>query len=122
MRPKHCEYFCERYPHITKQVYDDIEWLSIGRARSKLSTAINTRLTKYLNGWLNTGHQKGHFGKSTACPGCGWDDETQLHILQCTASNMNKKARVQAFKQCEQYYHEHKIPALVYVPFLKLRR
>ena len=32
------------------------------------------------------------------------------------------KARVRAFKQCEQYYHQHKIPALVYVPFLKLIR
>ena len=127
MRPKHKKWFLSKYAksrHIKTKTIDDynsIHWRGIGNARRRLNEADNTRLTKYLNGWLNTGRQKGHHGKEPRCPCCGTHEETQLHIFQCS-SDTSTQARASAFKLLEKYYNHHKVPPLVYVPFVRLCR
>ena len=74
---------------------------------------------KLMKGWLNTGHQKGLLGEENECPSCGWHEETQLHVFQCREDSM-KNTRMNAFKLMEEYYHQHGIPGMVYVPFIKL--
>lgn len=101
MKPKHLKFFLKKYKTKTVSDYRSIFWKEIGWARKKLSEAENIRLTKYLNGWLNTGRQKGHFGTKSDCPCCGWHEEDQLHILQCAHPEMTK-SRTTAFAQCEK--------------------
>ena len=62
MRPKHEKYFLEKYKkyNVTKHGYHSINWSSIGSAKRKLTLQDNTRLTKFLNGWLHVGHKKEH--------------------------------------------------------------
>ena len=88
-------------------------------ARRRLTATVNTRLTKFLHGWLNTGRQKGLFGELSECPCCGWHEETQLHMFQCTSPDA-RRTRKATFKLLEGYYHEHKVPPLVYIPFLRM--
>ncbi|KAL7533446.1 hypothetical protein ACHAXR_008970 [Thalassiosira sp. AJA248-18] len=105
MRPKHIEFFLNKIDD-----YNSIYWRGIGNARDQLSDHINIRVMKYVNGWLNTGRQKGIFGHSPKCPGCGWHEETQLHMMQCTHPQ-TIRAREEAFSTLTKYYHQHKIPA-----------
>jgi ribonuclease HI len=124
IRPLHRQFFLEKYGKRkygwkTMEHYDAIYWQGIGRARKGLSRADNIRLAKYINGWLNTGRQKGLFGQRSECPCCGKQEETQLHMFQCTHPKA-EQARVEAFRLMERYYHQHGIPATVYMPFLKL--
>ena len=113
--------FLEKYKknHIAINDYNIIHWRGIGNTRKRLSIDENTRLMKYINGWLHTGRQKGLFGHGSACPCCGHHEETQIHIMQCPHAG-TAKARKGAFKLLEKYYHQHKVPASVYVPFVKL--
>ena len=67
------------------------------------------------------GHQKGQQKRSKECPCCGWHDETQLHIMQCTHTEMQKTSKT-AFEECQKYYHQRKVPAMVYIPFVRLMK
>ena len=120
--PAHIKFFLEKYKKHGKTIddYNSIYWRGIGNARSKLNPTENVRIMKLMNGWLNTGRQKKHFhGHSAECPSCGIAEETQIHMYQC--SNVpRRETRDEAFKLLEKYYHHHDIPALVYVPFVRL--
>ena len=76
----HKAFFLKKYQSKTLDDYNSIYWRGIGMARRNLTLKEDTNLTKHMNGWLNTGKQKGHFGHASECPGCGWHEETQLHI------------------------------------------
>ena len=54
-------------------------------------------------------------------PGCGAQEETQLHMFQCQ-SLASRNAQRQAFKLLEKYYNEHKISRQISVPFIRLCR
>jgi len=50
---------------------------------------------------------------------CGWHEETQLRIFQCKDKAM-VNAQKNAFKLMGKFFHQHGLPAMVYVPFIKL--
>jgi hypothetical protein len=68
MKPKHRAYFQKKFKHADKTVYDNIAWKIIGQARHNLTHELNSRLSKYMYNWLNTGHQKELFGEDGTCP------------------------------------------------------
>jgi len=74
---------------------------------------------KLLNGWLNTGRQKGLFDQTKECLYYGVEEETTTHMFQCRKPTM-KEVRATAFKTLEKYYYQHNIPAIEYVPLIKL--
>jgi hypothetical protein len=117
----HKRFFLKKYKKMNKTLvhYNMIHWDGIGAARKRLNETENITIAKYMNGWLNSGRQKGLFGKEKSCPCCGWHEETQMHMLQCTSPAMQQN-RKSAFKSLEKYYHQHKIPALVYIPFIRI--
>jgi hypothetical protein len=127
MKPDHLRWFKTKYNGTDNRIYksetdyNNIYWKGIGQARKHLNDYDNVRIMKLMNGWLNSGRQKGLFGKDTECPACGCQEETQLHIFQCKNKDM-KQTRETAFKLLAKYYHEHNIPGMVYVPFIKLCR
>ena len=53
------------------------------------------------------------------CPVCGWHDETQLHMYQCTHSEA-KRMRTRAYHQMKEYLKHHGLPSKIYVPFVNL--
>ena len=97
MRPIHLKWWLQKYKHLDSLAYDSIDWKAIGNARKYISGTDEVRLVKYLNGWLNTGRQKGHQGKDPSCPCCGAKEETQLHMFQCQSA-ASRQAHKQAFK------------------------
>ena len=109
----------KKYKDKSENGYNTIYRKGSGQARNKLSDTRNITLTKYLNGWLNTGYQKGHFEEAPECPCCGWHKEIHLHMFQCMSPEM-KWTRKESLKLPERYYQQHKIPAVVYIPFLKM--
>ena len=125
MKPDHLQWFKTKYNGTDKRIYkseadyNNIYWKGIGQARKHLNDYDNVRIMKLMNGWLNSGRQKGLFGKDTECPACGYQEENQLHIFQCKNKEM-EQTRKSAFKLLGQYYHEHNVPGMVYVPFIKL--
>ena len=54
-----------------------------------------------------------------ACPGCGWHEETQIHMFQCRQP-LAVEARATAYNTMMHYYHEKQIPALIYKPFIRM--
>jgi len=123
MLPRHIKFFLWKYRdmNLTIDDYNRVNWDGLGNARKTMTTTENTRLCKYLNGWLNTGRQKGHFGGVPACPCCGAAEENQLHILQCNDPR-SEETRASALRLLEKYYQEKQIPVGIYNPFLKLCR
>ena len=124
LRDDHMSFFLKKYQkkaatkHFTEYHYHLIDWNAIGDARRNLTDEQIKRVMKMMNGWLNTGRQKGHFGERTECPGCGFHSEDQLHLYQCTHPSA-RETRKRAFELLEQYYHEHKIPKAVYMPIVQ---
>ena len=106
-RPKHKKYFTNRH-NLTSNQYDDILWDVIGTARRNIRYKMNARIAKYMNGWLNHGHQKGKLGKDSTCPCCGLPDETQAHIFQCTNPTVNT-TRLSSIKAMKAYLTENKV-------------
>ena len=121
MDGKHLQYFFHKYPNKSKQHYDSIYWHGIGLARRGLTNHQNINIFKLMNRWLNSGRQKGLFDEPSECVSCGWHEETILHMYQCNHKEA-RNTRKQAFQQLERYYHQHKIPPLIYVPIVKLLR
>ena len=117
----HQDFFLDKYPNKSLDDYHSIYWRGIGIARKQLTLKEDITVTKFMNGWLNTGRQKGLFGDVSECPACGWHEETQLHMYECTQSAATE-ARNNAIKLMTTYYHEKQVPALVYVPFIKMIR
>ena len=121
MAKDHVKFFLEKYKNISKDEYNHIYWQGLDQAHNKLTDTENINLTKYLNGWLNTGRHKDIFGEVSECPYCGWHEETQLHRFQYTSPEI-KRTRKVSFQLLKKYYHQYKIPAVVYIPFLKMSR
>ena len=119
MHKSHIKFFLHKYKHLHDHHYDSIYWRGIGLARRRLTLSENIDLTKYMNGWLNSGRQKGHFGELPECPCCGWHEETQLHIFCCTHPQMIA-TRKKSFQQLRTYYELHKIPSTIYYPFIMI--
>ena len=120
MDQPHRDFFLEKYKDKTIADYDSIYWRGIGMARKSMTDNENINLTKFMNGWLNSGRQKGLFGQLSECPCCGWHEETQLHMFQCNNPEV-KRNRKRAITLLEKYYHQHRIPATVYVPFIRVK-
>ena len=120
-KDRHKKYFLERHKdnNMTTDQYESIAWKYIGRARNRLTIRQNSTITKLINKWLNVGHQKEHMGKEGACPTCGWHDETQLHMYQCT-HNEAKKTRKQAFLQMREYLKQHGVPTHIGNTFVNM--
>ena len=106
-RPKHKKYFTNRH-NISATEYDNIMWDVIGMARRNIRYKMNARIAKYMNGWLNHGHQKGKLRKDSTCPCCGLPDETQAHIFQCPNPTVIL-TRTNSIKALQTYLREHKV-------------
>lgn len=122
LRPQHLQWFLKKYDTHNKKTeadYHNIYWRGIGYACKQLTQEENIRIMKYINGWLNSGRQKGLFDQSPKCPGCGWSEETQLHIFQCNHPR-SVATRTIAIQALAKYYDDHKIPSTVYVPFIRM--
>jgi hypothetical protein len=109
MKPKHRAYFQKKFKHADQTVYDDIAWKIIGQARRNLSHELNSRISKYMYNWLNTGHQKELFGEDGTCPCCGKEDETQIHMFQCPNPDMVRTRKL-AVTNLHQHLREKHIP------------
>jgi hypothetical protein len=89
--PAHRKYFADKFKHMDSQkIYDDIAWKHIGLARRNLKHEVNSRISKYMYDWLNTGKQKDLFDYDGTCPCCGTEIETQLHMFQCNNPDITK--------------------------------
>ena len=125
MSKHHQKFFLGKYTgdngRILKSIddYDQISWQGIGNTRKVLTARKNVRIMKLLNGWLNTGIQKGLFRQTREYPCCGAAEETTAHMFQCREPTM-KETRDTSFKTLKKYYHQHDIPAIAYVPLAKL--
>ena len=53
---KHKQYFLGRHPHLGPEDYNNVDFRGIGLARKKAKLRQTSRITKYMNGWLNVGH------------------------------------------------------------------
>ena len=72
------------------------------------------------NEWLAQYRQtKGPFGQTRECPCYGAAEETTTHMFQCREPMM-KETRDASFKTLKKYYQQHDIPAITYVPLVKL--
>jgi hypothetical protein len=101
--PAHRKYFAHKFKHTDSQkIYDDIAWKFIGTARRNLKHEVNSRISKYMYDWLNTGKQKDLFNKDGTCPCCGTELETQLHMFQC-----NNPDIVRARSKCLTTFLQH---------------
>ena len=118
MKPDHLQWFKTKYNGTDNRIYkseadyNNIYWKGIGQARKHLNDYDNVRIMKL---------RRGLFGKDTECQACGHQEENQLHIFQCKNKEM-EQTRKTAFKLLGKYYHEHNVPGMVYVPFIKLCR
>ena len=125
MSKHHQHIFLRKYNREDRQIsksledYNRISWQGICNARKTLTTREHLRIMKLLNGWLNTGKQKGLFGQIKECPCCGAEEETTTHMFQCRETTM-KEVQATAFKTLKKYYHQHNIPTIAYVPLIKL--
>ena len=90
MAKDHVKFFLEKYNTNSEDDYNHISWRGIGQACIKLTDTENINITKYVNGLLNTGYQKGLLGEVSECPCCIWHEETQLHMFQCTSPEMKR--------------------------------
>jgi hypothetical protein len=70
----------------TPEVFESIHWDCIGTVRSavKCITKTDARVSKLMHGWLPIMHILGKFKETLQCPGCEWNDETFVHLYQCT--------------------------------------
>ena len=94
------------------QVTHRQETVLMSQAQSKASP--NHQCISRITDW-----QKGHFGAVSECPCCGWHKETQLHMFHCMSPEM-KWRRKSTFQLLKRYYRQHKIPTVVYIPFLEI--
>jgi hypothetical protein len=113
------KYFMGRHPHITNADYNTINFRGIGIARKRQSHTHTSRITKYMNGWLNVGHQKQKMGRDGQCPCCGAQDETQMHLFHCQNADM-KRAKTIAIRAMSEHLISKGLPTKILQPFLAL--
>ena len=119
-RSKHLSHFLMKHPDKCINDYNSIDWNGLGRARGSMTPTENMTLTKFMNGWLHIGYQKGLFGHEfPECPACGWHTETQTHMFSCP-SKQATKTRARALKMLREHLREQGLPKSVYVPFTRL--
>jgi hypothetical protein len=80
----------QRNPDWSDCVWKDLDFEGIGLAFRMLDVQSRLTTSKMLHGWQNTGHQrvKIHPGASSQCPHCLALDETQEHVLRCSAQGV----------------------------------
>ena len=77
------QYGCIRL-NLTMEVYLNINWQAIARARAKHPIQKVVRISKMIYGWMPVGHNKVKCNlASSRCPCCNAQDETFLHLFQC---------------------------------------
>jgi hypothetical protein len=118
-RPAHRLWFLRRFPHITTDQYESIDWRGIGLARRHKRHRHTSRITKLMAGWLNVGHQKMKMHKDGRCPCCGADDETQLHLFTCAQPDMTR-ARTAALVSMAAHLQECGVPKQLHRTFMDL--
>jgi hypothetical protein len=116
---KHKQYFLGRHPHLGPEDYNTIDFRGIGIARKKHKLRQTSRITKYMNGWLNVGHQKIKMKQNGQCPCCGITDETQMHLFHCNNPDMIR-AKNLALRSFSDHLISKGLPAKVLQPFLAL--
>ena len=119
MAPKHRAYWSKKYPNMDPTKYGKINWTYIGRARKRLNQKENIQIMQLMNGWLNVGRQKGHYGQDSNCPCCDNAEESHLHLYQCTNPTA-ATLQADAYKSLEKYYHVHKVPPGISMPLISL--
>lgn len=81
------EHLFKRNPHWTDEVFDNIDWISHGRALNRQANH-HTTLVKFLHDILPVGRTVNRYDKKypPECPSCAQvDEETIDHLWQCTA-------------------------------------
>jgi hypothetical protein len=94
---RHRQYLQQLRPQWTDQIWNTIDFATIGLAFKSLSVPKRIQTSKLLHGWLPTGHKR-HQMDSLAlsnCPCCNLEDETQEHIITCRDHRM-RAARFKA--------------------------
>jgi hypothetical protein len=108
--PAHRKYFASKFKHEnSKAVYDNVAWKYIGLARRNLKHEVNSRISKYMYDWLNTGKQKDLFDQDGICPCCGVAIETQLHMFQCNNPDISR-ARTKCLTTFIQHLQSKHVP------------
>jgi hypothetical protein len=118
---RHKQYFLGRHPHLQSPDYYSINFRGIGIARKRQKHTHTARITKYMNGWLNVGHQKDKMGQDGQCPCCGAQDETQLHLFHCQNADM-RRTRTLALTTMTEHLISKGLPSKVLQPFVALIR
>jgi hypothetical protein len=112
-RPAHQQWFLRRFPHMSTDQYQSIDWRGIGLARRRKRHRHTSRITKLMAGWLNVGHQKIKMHKDGRCPCCRADDETQLHLFKCAQPDM-VRTRTAALVSLAAHLQECGVPQQIH--------
>jgi hypothetical protein len=100
--PKLKAYCLERYGFMP-EVFESIHWDCIGTVRSAVKCITKTaRVSKLMHGWLPIMHNLGKYKETSQCPGCECNDETFVHLYQCT-HNLMRSVRTEKIKDLEQH-------------------
>ena len=89
-RPRLMEYVANKFEWTDHQTLHEVNWRTIGRAKKPLKLHESIRISKMLFGWLNVGSQKVKLGQDGQCPCCDHHIEEQLHLYECTHSEMDE--------------------------------
>ena len=103
----------------TDEQFQCVKWTAIGEARQGMTKIANTQISKLMYGWLNVGSQKQHMKQVGACPCCGMEKETVLHLYQCPHTEM-RQAREEAIGVIEEQLFKEKIPPIVATAFVEV--
>ena len=75
--------YCKTKYHWTDEVFDTIDWATVGAARKKCTRTQLMQTSKIIHDWLPVMHMQGHMTGNRQCPTCAHPDETLGHLLQC---------------------------------------
>ena len=114
------EYIKKRH-NWTEAEMEKINWKALGEAKQRQNQQQSQRTTKLLHGWLPVGHNQIKMGKEGPCPSCGADDETILHLFQCTDKRMRTTLREEITK-AETKLAKANVPVRIYKHFFELYR
>lgn len=85
-------YMLEKY-EWSDEVFDSINWTSIGNVRRKLTYVRRMQTSKIMHGWLPIMHMRQHITGISQCPGCRCEDETLEHFIKCPHHLMKMKRK-----------------------------
>jgi hypothetical protein len=81
-------YWAGKHGWTEETITTDLNWTALQRAMDNTSPAYHWWLLKQATGFCGTGWMQlhCHFWNHSWCPRCDQEDETTLHVLQCTNS------------------------------------